>query len=152
MFSQELLVPGRVLGILLMAPFNPLRCPRSKAILAPFPGRKSRCRTVNNLSKDKQRVNDLSDFNPKSVPLHRLSCRGWGQRKGVRTEKRGPSDKHAEEHRNKDQTPKGQAEGVGSEIICHPATLEEVMLPPEPRSQACPAPQSTLWWAPLVTQ
>lgn len=152
MFSQQLLVPGRVLGSLLMLPFNPLRCPRSKVILAPFPEWKSRCRVVNNLSKNKQRVSDLSDFNPKSVPLHRLSPRGWGLRKGVRTEKGGPSDKHAEENKNKDQTPKGQEEGVGPVIICHPATLEELMLPPGPCSQACPAPQGTLWWAPPVTQ
>lgn len=108
--------------------------------MAPFPERKSRCRIVNNLPKDKQRVSDLSDFNPRSVPLHRLCPSGWDSGRESAQRKAGLLTSMQRKTETKLRLRRVRRKGVGPEIICHPATLEELMLPPGPRSQACPAP------------
>lgn len=74
----------------------------------------------------------------------------WALR--ICTKKGETSDKHAEESKNKKQTPKCQEEGIGTEIIYHPAILKEPKLAPGPCSQSCPTLQDSLWWAPPVMQ
>lgn len=76
-------MPGRMLGSLLVASFNPQRCLRRWVFFAPFPERKPSCTIVNNLPKDIQRGSDLSDFDSKFLPLHRLPLGAGGSGREV---------------------------------------------------------------------
>lgn len=102
------------------------------------------------MTKDTQRVSDVSDLSPKFVPLNRPFSWGLGTAEGrgcrplnVCTEKGEATDKHAEENKNKKQTPKCEEEALKSSAhLTHhpppPAVLEELMLLPGPRSHSCP--------------